>query len=182
MDNLDEVAFSSWSPRVLRTITVVAPAAGADWSYQVPGEWIFKPWAIRAELVTSSAAANRGVNFQISDGNTVLMDAGAVNVQVASKTVDYNLADVGNAYADGSALHQFIPFTSPLIMRSGWKISSVTNLIDTADQWGKITLVGIVLETGQAEQMAYERLAMRAYVRGEIATSTFDPDNIPVTS
>lgn len=166
-DLIDEIAYHEWATRLYRTVPIASPVAGAEIAFTVPGHWILRPIALRARLVTSATVANRNVDLQVTDGVSVVLDCAAGTVQAASKTVDYNWSAAGTSVSSGSALQQTVPFTPAIILSAGWKLQTVTNLIDGTDQWSAVTLVCEQAEMGASWESQQRYFAERAAERGE---------------
>jgi hypothetical protein len=121
-------------PGVLRSFTGTNPAPGAEVSETVPtgARWIVR--ALRVTLVTSAAVATRRVHVIIDDGATVLLDVDAGDTQVASLTQVYHAAAWGYAppLADTIAV---IPLPPDVFMLAGWRIRTLTTLLQGADDY-----------------------------------------------
>lgn len=120
---------------------VSAPAAGADFTVTVPNDGAIRELvAISAQLATSSAVANRVVTLLVKDytGTEVFRYANGTSV-TASLTIVYCLSPQFTTTAgDIAATKQFsIPIPRGPYL-PGFKISSSTAAIDTADQWSHI--------------------------------------------
>lgn len=120
-----------------RSISVINPAPGADFSQTVPvgADWIVR--AVTFQLVSSATVAARQASLAILDagGNTVLRSA-AVGTQAASLTQLYSFfngatADIGVPVVNGGLPNEFH-------ILGNWKIISNTANIQAADQLSAI--------------------------------------------
>ena len=123
-----------------RVIQVPSPAAGADWSVQVPGG---ERWSIRslvAQLQTSAVVANRGARVEVSDGNVRVASYQAAQVQAASVVARHTLVPGGPAGANAQSQASQWPGPDPFILPPGWVLSTSTVNLDVGDQWSQIAL------------------------------------------
>lgn len=141
--------------RILRTIKVANPAAGADFVFTVEGGRIWQPVAVRALLTTSAAVANRVVNLNVTDGNDTLATLPNQGPQVASQVDAYTWAD-GYDLAGGSiaAVGSVATGLPPLALPAGYTLRGSTLALDVADQWSACTL--FVIETAAQPQGVHE--------------------------
>jgi hypothetical protein len=110
------------------------PAAGAEISEAVPSanRWNLK--AITYTLVTSAAVATRQSHLIIDDGANILLDFPSSTTQTASLTRTYFWAPY--AYAPGAVLSNiYNPIPAGLVLPTGWRFRTVTDLIDAADDY-----------------------------------------------
>lgn len=119
---------------MMRIVTGAVPAAGAEISDTVPAgrQWILR--AARFTLVASAVVAIRRVSLTIDDGlGNVPLQASAAGTQVAGVTQVYSVAagfsDISNAQA------QQVHFALEARLLPGWRIRTVTALIDVGDQY-----------------------------------------------
>lgn len=125
---------------VPRIVTVASPAAGADWSVNVPGGMVWQVQAIAATLVTSVVVANRFAALLVGDGTTTPIRLGGAPAIVASLTTRFCwLRDYGHSITASNP--SGITIAWPVIpILGGWTISSSTLAIDVGDQWSAISL------------------------------------------
>jgi hypothetical protein len=121
-------------------VLVANPAAGADWVQTVPAgeQWIIR--SVRAQLVTSAAAANRVPQLEVTDGagHIVTLIPTTAN-QAASLTVGYNwFPEAQLINFNGQVL---LPFPLEVRAQPGFTIQSVTTAIQAADQWSQIVIL-----------------------------------------
>lgn len=123
-----------------KTVIVASPAAGADWSVQVPGgeRWSFR--GLVAQLVTSAAVGNRGPRLERSDGSVRVLSLQPSQIIAPSTTVRASLVVGGplGANAQSQAVQWGGP--DPFILNPAWILSTSTINIDVADQWSQIAL------------------------------------------
>lgn len=118
-----------------RSITGTQPAAGADISETVPTGYIWQLRAITMTLTTSNQAANRhpvmvfddGTNpFWEGDGNLIIAASSSPRI---SGSPGYTAADI-----EGT-INYILQMPSVLTLLPGWRIRTLTNGIQTLDQW-----------------------------------------------
>lgn len=122
--------------------TVANPAAGADFSFTLTGGAILE--SVTATLTTAVAVANRSPALKIVNNVATVVVRGIQTpaVQAASLTVDYTWM-VGAGAAIVGANQVVLPLPSLFVTAGTWTFSSLTNLIQAADQWSNIA-VGFV--------------------------------------
>lgn len=120
------------------TIVVPNPAAGADWSVQVPGGEEWEVLGLAATLTASAAVASRSPDLRVrgADGAWLRLHPGQV----------CNANEVGNfalvlggptaAIANVDSRHWGGP--SRLLVPRGQVIEAVTGAIQAADQWSAV--------------------------------------------
>lgn len=118
-----------------------SPAAGADFSVQVPDAGA--PWrlvAVRARLVTSAVAGNRFLAAVVTDNNAdEIYRAGFDTALVASTTYIVTLSPAVTGIVGGvtNTKSLVIPVPAePYLPR--FSIASVTTAIDTGDVWSQV--------------------------------------------
>ena len=123
-----------------REISVPSPAAGAEWSFTLPSGYDYLVALGRATFVASAAAATRTPGFQISNGDGLQFYASQPGTSVAAtltQTVSYS-TDGAQGPSGASAVNTIdVP---EVILPGGWRIGSLTGLIDAADQYSAIRL------------------------------------------
>lgn len=119
---------------------IASPAAGADLSITPDLFGAQQVIGFNATLTTSAAIANRQVTLTIDDGTVTMFRAVASQVQAAGVTVTYQvfLNSPQLALVAGLTLMAF-PSEGHLLRR-GWRLRTVTSLIDVADQWSAVGL------------------------------------------
>lgn len=137
----------STRPTNIHIVTTAAPAAGVESITTVPaGEyWKLATWL--CTLTASGAAANRQPMLVIDDGSTTLwqwkINTAITSGQVvpvmamASGTTGGNTSTAGNL----QALSISLPDPNVFMLQPGWRVRTVTYLIDAADQWSAAKLV-----------------------------------------
>jgi hypothetical protein len=131
---------------VIRTFTQANPGAGVDWLIQVPAGRRWTLLSLRAELVTSAAAANRFPIFKIFDatGNT-LWSVGPNAAQLAALAVFYNLGP-GLQFYNDTQNDIILPLPAPTEVKSNYIIQAATTALQAGDQW--FTIQASILEWG----------------------------------
>lgn len=134
------LARGSTFERVLRVVPITTPAAGADLSIVVPGGSVWIPRALTATLTTSAAVANRSTMVQLTDGTAVLFTLPTGLAHAASLAARYSWVN-GNDFLVGSVAGGNITSDLPdMALPAGYTITTVTTLVDVADQWSKAFL------------------------------------------
>lgn len=138
-DLLHAVALSKMA-HTLEIRKIASPAAGADFTVTVGNgeDWILH--GFRATLTTSAAVANRAPSFTIDNQTDVAIQVAPNVVQAASlATVFSGVAD--GSFTSASITGGVVTLAFPtIVLATGWRLKSVTNLIDVADQWSNITV------------------------------------------
>lgn len=125
---------------VIRTVRVPQPAAGADWSFTIPGGSVMHVRAIRAALVTSAVVANRRPVLTITDGNDTVAEVSVASSFTATQTASQSwLINVGAQLAGLGGNGNYAPLPD-LWLPAGSVVSVVTAGIDAGDQWSAIRL------------------------------------------
>jgi hypothetical protein len=149
-----------WCDIRRRTVQVPNPAAGADWSVQVPGA---EAWSIRslAALLTASAiVASRGPQLQVIHAGVVI----AV-FQPSQSITAGSASQVGLVPGGPAAANQFAGMIEwgvpdPFIVWPGLTLAVATRNIDVADQWSGIALdVVFELNRGRGAARRYAEWA-----------------------
>lgn len=117
---------------------VASPAAGADWTYTVPGGFYERIVAISYRMVSANAGVARQsvLRFKDADGNVIFTTHCAAQQQI-NVTQDYSYFDSGPAQniVNGVVLG-CLP--TSLYLYSGFSIASDTLNINAADQFSRI--------------------------------------------
>lgn len=134
------------------TVVVTNPAAGADWTQDVPaGEfWTLQSW--RGRFQTDATVANRQVNWRLerpAPGLEDLVTFTATVAQAASQIVVYQgTLGVGELPGVRNGGLQMM-FPNGIVLEPGTRISSVTGSIQAGDTWTEIHLA-IIRQTSSA--------------------------------
>lgn len=125
---------------VLRTQVIQSPAAGADWSFTIPGRSAMRIRAVRAVFTTAVAVATRIPALNISDGVQTVMSLPGAAGEAAAITESYTWVPDCSALqtATGGANMSYLP--DHLVLPPGFVIASATANIQAADQWSAITI------------------------------------------
>jgi hypothetical protein len=136
--------FPQQKPGAFRQQQITTPAAGADFTINVPNFMRWRIISLRATLVTSAAVANRAAILQFNNAGNVLYNACAANLQAASLTVGYSWgAGVTTLLATVGATTPNAETSIPvdLTLSAGMTITSTTQNIQAADQWSAIFML-----------------------------------------
>jgi hypothetical protein len=122
------------------------PAAGVDFSIEVPTDQAWSIISISAQLVTDANVANRLPILRIRSGkdSSILFEVPATLAQAASLTRRYNWLRFSpmRESATVATLDSYNLFFPPDIqLKPGWIIESRTLGIQATDQWGTQTIL-----------------------------------------
>lgn len=134
-----------------KAIQSTNPAAGANFTHNVPGDSWERLIALAFTLTTDSNAANRivTVNYGDPQGNTYTADGAAVAV-TASTTAQQFYGNLRRGVAEwntGTAV--FFPLCG-ILLPSGSKVTITVANIQAGDQLGTIRAIYEKFETGDA--------------------------------
>lgn len=118
--------------------TIAQPAAGANFTINVPPGQTWMVQSVCATLATSATVANRNVGLTISDqaGNVVAVIPHTTNF-TAGQTTRFSWMTTGS---QGVAGWNFSIPSAQFVVGPGWSIASITNNIQSGDQWSAIAL------------------------------------------
>lgn len=125
---------------LLRMISIGNPPAGAEFSTAVPAgrQWILR--AVRMQLQTAVAVANRDPSLFVDDGaGNIMAQSVDPTVIAASLTVALSWG-AGFAVQAGTVVHS-LPWLFECRLLPGWTIQTSTNAIQGADQYSLIRLM-----------------------------------------
>lgn len=133
---------------ILQTLKVTTPAAGAEWTFTLPGGYYYRLLGGSALFTTSAAVANRTVGIQMTDGVNLLASGIVAVAFTASLAVQVTYAPSG---AGGGILG-----TKPAVnigppnlwLQGNWVVQSITSNIDVADAYTKVLLLFECLDFG----------------------------------
>lgn len=153
--------------KILRKIIAVpSPAAGANFVFVSAGLGPLRILALTFTLTTSAAVANRAVSLEVDDATDTVYRLPAGSVQTTGLTGRYGAAEGVSA---GVAVGLVWPIPLPgdgLTLDQGWRLRSVVDNIDVADQLGAIRLYveeypsGGFVGTEPVEPFIVERLSV----------------------
>lgn len=132
---------------VLQTFTQPQPAAGAEmvWTMPASAPASFQVVSMRLQLITSAAVANRRPRFLFLDNSAAPLEfwrQASGSDQAASLTWIYCLSQTAPAQAvQGLTVSLGLP--TELTIGPGFQFKTSTLLIDAADQWSSLTIVGL---------------------------------------
>lgn len=134
------LAAMSFLDRVLRVVPIANPAAGAEVVVTVPGGSVWRPISLVTTLATSAVVAVRGPSLIVDDGSTTVMRLPQGGTQAASLSVVNTWANGSGSPAGTSATGaQSVPLPD-LVMPAGYRLRTLTNLIDVGDQYSAVAL------------------------------------------
>lgn len=122
---------------VIRTISGTDPAAGAEISETVPTGARWRLMSLQSVLTTSVAVANRNVQIVIDDGTNETYRAACASNQAASNAFRYSFSASGVTNVPASANTHMVPTPAPAILGPGYRIRTITNLLDAGDNWSQ---------------------------------------------
>jgi hypothetical protein len=140
------------APVVLRVLPVAQPAAGADFSFAVPGESSWGLVAVSATLVTSAAVANRVPVLRFTDGSNVYFRKPALAAITATLTTQVSwVPELGSDQTalSGGALTVPLP---TVYLAPGNVIACSTTAIDVGDQWSNVVVTAVEVFNGHVER------------------------------
>lgn len=119
----------------IRRITGTNQAAGAEIAETVPTGARWRLLSLRVDLVTSVTAGNRRPNLIFDDGTTEYYRFQSNTNHGASLTFNYCASSIGG---DTPPLGLAIPLLVPenMVLRAGHRLTTATNALDAADNYG----------------------------------------------
>lgn len=135
--------------RLQRTLPIVAPGAGNEWSATVPVGATWELLHVVNTFVTSAVVNNRRSSLRVrdQDGNLIgRTDAAAV--QTASNTAVYSWEYNFGYTLSANVNQQSLPCANTPLL-AGWTVSTQTALLDAGDAYSGIVLVVREWSTGQ---------------------------------
>lgn len=165
---MSALAHGATLQRVQRFVKVPTPAAGAGWSFTIPGESVARVRGVIGKLTTSAIVANRQPMLQVGDGSSTFMALAAPSNIAASLAPLVSFAGPG-ASAGGSGAGGVLTSALPdLILPAGYVLSMVTTAIDVTDQW---TQCVVLYEELLAQPFGVEQLRALFEMNERIDTS-----------
>lgn len=126
--------------RLVRTVPVANPAAGADWIATPPQGCAWELLHVKAILQTSAVVANRGPVVRLRDNAGLDLDAyPAAAVVAASLTVEQGW-EAGLGAAVTAILNVSSMSEPPPLVPLAGSVRSLTANLDVGDQWSGIVL------------------------------------------
>ena len=124
----------------VKTVAVANPAAGADWSVQVPAGVTWEVQSVYAQLATSAVVANRFPVLVVQDagGNTLLDANPGGGGQTATQTHKYTWA-IGAGSNQNTSANPSAPIPD-MVLPGGSTIGTTTLNLDAGDQWSAVSL------------------------------------------
>lgn len=134
------MAYGYEANRVMRIVAAPNPALGAEFSFTVPGQAIWRPLSLVATLAVDAAANPATPIIEYTDGSVVFARGLAGIAAPAAASTVYSFLP-GNAFVAaaivGTDAFGFIP---PIVLPGGSIIRSATDQMAGADQWSAIVL------------------------------------------
>ena len=130
-----------------RVIETAAPAAGAESITTVPAGKYWRLASFIISLVTSATVANRLASIVIDDGVNVLASFTFTGTAVGNITASSTKNIIGTTQSFTStgtiANTGGIPLPDPMffLLQPGWRVRTLTDLIQVGDQYGIARLV-----------------------------------------
>lgn len=121
-------------PGMLLSLQGGAVAPGFEIGETVPAGARWRLRAARFTFVTDATVANRRTHLVIDDGANILFNLGAADQQAASLTRNYNAVADGFARAVADS-EIYLPLPVDVMMFQGWRIKTLTNLIQAGDTY-----------------------------------------------
>ncbi len=121
-------------PGFLQSLAGTAPGPGADWTQTVTTNQRWRIRSVRASLTTAVAAGSRRPRLIVDDGANTLMDIDPNVTQAPSLTVAYDWIP-GYPSTGILIVETELNIPADLQLFSGWRIRSLTDAIQGADQW-----------------------------------------------
>ena len=125
---------------LIRSEQVANPAAGAEWVYTVQNFLRKKLLSVAFTFVTAAGGAARTVQLVVDDGANIVGQFPANVSQAASLTNIYTGAS-GLFSSTALATTKLIPLPPDVRMVNGWRVRSLTDTIQAADQYSNIWLM-----------------------------------------
>lgn len=149
---LRAIARVGTGPIQKRVINAPSPAAGANFSFRVPGGKAWQLLAVRATFAASAQAANRDVVLTLNDGTGLTsVTVPTVAAITAGLTRNITWANVG-VNLTGTTTAITLPLPSPWYMLPDETVVITVGSIDAGDQLSGVRIV--VLETNTGDTYA----------------------------
>jgi hypothetical protein len=117
----------------IRSITGTTPGAGVNVSEVVPLGALWRLMAFQVRLVTSAAAATRGMVLTFDDGTNVFASVATTVTQAASLTTVYSFIDGVNGPGTlGTVVNN--PLPREMYLQPNYRIRTAVALLDPGDQ------------------------------------------------
>jgi len=128
---------STDGPGFIHSIQQANPAAGSDFTFTAAAAQRLRIDSMQAQFAASAAVATRNVEIIVDDGANAVWTAD-VAAGITASTTDQIVATGTNAPTGVITTVQSIVLPPGLILAPGWRIRSVTQNIQAADQWSAI--------------------------------------------
>lgn len=131
----DKLYSSLEGPGCIRSITGTDPAAGAEISETVPAGARWQLICLHATLVNSATVANRLPSLVVDDGTTIYYRSIDTGSLTASNTYPISWSAYGGV-AQAAVRMAGAPIPANLLLTAGHRMRTITNGIDSGDNWG----------------------------------------------
>jgi hypothetical protein len=135
--------------RLMRTLLVQQPAAGAQWSITCPGGTVWEVLSVKELLTTSAAAGSRRGQIAFSDGVATFLTLEANGVVGAGNNLTIEWLPGLGASQQPANINLSLAPTPPIVVPAGGTITSACLAFDAADQWSAIAVVVREWSVGQ---------------------------------
>lgn len=130
-------------------LDVASPAAGANASVVVPGQFGFRVLAALATLTTGAAVANRLVSLDVINANSTTRLRNPMPATIPANTSNHRFvwSSAWQAGADITNGPQVAP-VHELLVPAAWSVQFTVDTIQAADQLSALSLVVLKVPTG----------------------------------
>lgn len=140
--------------RLVKSVPVATPAAGAEWSVTVPAGVVWIVQSIFARFLSSVVVANRFPRLGFTDGSVTIGRVVALVTIPANQAWDHSyLRGAGAAWSGTSGVGLTYPLPD-FRLPAGYTIFTTTPNLDAGDQWSQIVVNVIEVAQWQVQQQA----------------------------
>lgn len=133
-------------------LDVAQPAAGANATVQVPGQFGMRVLAARATLATDANAANRLLSLDYINANSVTRVRNCASVVwTANTTAQAFIWNHAWALSEWNTNTPVLMPVLPLLLPPGWLIRFTVDSVQVGDQLSALSLVVLKVPTGSSE-------------------------------
>lgn len=167
LELLYELATPDYGGFVVEARSFATPAAGAEVSIVVPGGEVWLVLAMSAQLVTSAVVANRAPSVVLDDGTRVMYRFGSGAAIPASTTTQVTAASDAVSQSSVAGLGVVMALPAAAVLTAGWRMRTITQLIDVGDQYSAVTAWLVVCKLGDTMLEAWRHRSERRFEAGE---------------